>query len=103
MLPKALHIAHFKTGRAWQPHAWKVRFLRRVVPQAVRLRTRGFAGLTGRRRNRTSADTRSPPFVVASRMVSLRWLDGYLDATISMLKALVALENGGLASEGLFA
>src|SRR3954447_20737437 len=22
----------FKTGRAWQPHAWKVRFLRRSVP-----------------------------------------------------------------------
>ena len=36
---KTLHIAaitprrsHFKTGRAWRPHAWKVRFLRRVVP-----------------------------------------------------------------------
>src|SRR3954454_6135430 len=26
-------VAHpvFKTGRAWQPHAWKVRFLRRSV------------------------------------------------------------------------
>ena len=26
-------MAHpvFKTGRAWQPHAWKVRFLRRSV------------------------------------------------------------------------
>ena len=39
---KHLEVANSKTGRAWQPHAWKVRFLRRVVASdVVASRSRG--------------------------------------------------------------